>query len=191
MAKTVRSDFHAENLPPPEKNTRESGYGKLVFTSAGPSAAAVSLPVTVQGTVVTPACTDKDGDGYCNWGIGPKPTSCPATCKAEEDCDDSNAAIGACTFTQTTQAFVHVCREYLSSATYCPSSGQSCPAGYRAIASTTGCASTGKGKSKTIYWNYCARDFNSCGACPAGSVLAGNVTCGVGQVCSATTNQCG
>ena len=39
------------------------------------------------------ACLDVDGDGYYNWGIGPKPATCP-NCPDEEDCDDSSPLIG-------------------------------------------------------------------------------------------------
>lgn len=38
-------------------------------------------------------CADNDGDGYYNWGIGPKPATCP-NCPDEEDCDDSSPLIG-------------------------------------------------------------------------------------------------
>ncbi len=48
-------------------------------------------------------CTDADKDGYCFWGIGPKPSfrglvpktdTCSKDCKTEPDCDDSNPALG-------------------------------------------------------------------------------------------------
>jgi hypothetical protein len=39
-------------------------------------------------------CADKDKDGYCYWGIGPKPLTCSSNCKPEEDCDDSNPKLG-------------------------------------------------------------------------------------------------
>jgi len=40
-------------------------------------------------------CVDKDGDGYCNWGISKnKPSACPPTCKDAKDCDDSDPALG-------------------------------------------------------------------------------------------------
>jgi len=38
-------------------------------------------------------CLDKDGDGYYNWGIGPKPPHCPP-CPIQPDGDDSNAGLG-------------------------------------------------------------------------------------------------
>jgi C1A family cysteine protease len=43
----------------------------------------------------TIVCRDNDKDGYCNWGISEsKPESCPQSCQAERDCDDSNALLG-------------------------------------------------------------------------------------------------
>ena len=38
-------------------------------------------------------CADYDGDGYYNWGIGPKPMSCPI-CSDSIDSDDSSPLIG-------------------------------------------------------------------------------------------------
>jgi C1A family cysteine protease len=38
-------------------------------------------------------CSDSDGDGYYNWGIGTKPASYPS-CPSEEDGDDSNPNLG-------------------------------------------------------------------------------------------------
>jgi hypothetical protein len=38
-------------------------------------------------------CLDNDGDGYYNWGIGPKPAQCPP-CPDERDGDDNDAGIG-------------------------------------------------------------------------------------------------
>jgi hypothetical protein len=40
-------------------------------------------------------CVNKDGDGYCNWGISEtKPSTCPSSCKPEKDCDDLNPNLG-------------------------------------------------------------------------------------------------
>ncbi len=39
-------------------------------------------------------CVDLDSDGYYNWGIGPKPATCPDGCPDEEDCDDSRDDLG-------------------------------------------------------------------------------------------------
>ena len=38
-------------------------------------------------------CTDKDEDGYYNWGVGPKPDQCPS-CPDLPDGDDSNPCLG-------------------------------------------------------------------------------------------------
>lgn len=38
---------------------------------------------------------DKDGDGYYNWGIGPKPSGLPTFVPDDPDCDDSNPSIGS------------------------------------------------------------------------------------------------
>lgn len=39
-------------------------------------------------------CEDIDGDGYYNWGIGPKPANAPTNTPEEEDGDDSNPLLG-------------------------------------------------------------------------------------------------
>ena len=39
-------------------------------------------------------CEDFDGDGYFNWGIGPKPDDFPSWAETEEDGDDSNCLAG-------------------------------------------------------------------------------------------------
>ncbi|HLN18722.1 MAG TPA: C1 family peptidase, partial [Patescibacteria group bacterium] len=45
----------------------------------------------------TPArvCEDKDNDGYCFWGLGKKPDTCPTSCASKSimDCDDKNGSI--------------------------------------------------------------------------------------------------
>ncbi len=38
-------------------------------------------------------CTDTDNDGYCYWGIGEKPDTCPQCNDLVYDCDDSNETI--------------------------------------------------------------------------------------------------
>jgi C1A family cysteine protease len=64
-------------------------------------------PVTRQGhTNSEILCTDTDGDGYYNWGIGTKPAHCPAS-PASPDGDDSDPsrgpmnAFGYCTILAT------------------------------------------------------------------------------------------
>lgn len=55
----------------------------------------VSGPITsLQFTDNDIKCVDLDGDGYYNWGVGPKPASCPACVPNEEDGDDSNPNLG-------------------------------------------------------------------------------------------------
>ncbi len=58
-------------------------------------AQAIDYPIYVsnmgEGDIV---CEDKDGDGYYNWGIGPKPASCPSWVPDEEDGDDSDPNYG-------------------------------------------------------------------------------------------------
>lgn len=39
-------------------------------------------------------CEDADGDGFYYWGIGPKPSCCPAGVPDEPDGDDSNPLLG-------------------------------------------------------------------------------------------------
>jgi len=39
---------------------------------------------------IKPLCRDEDNDGYYNWGIGPKPSTCPICSLEEPDGDDSN-----------------------------------------------------------------------------------------------------
>ncbi len=41
-------------------------------------------------------CVDEDNDGLCNWGLSKnKPATCPSSCKAQKDCDDSNPNVGS------------------------------------------------------------------------------------------------
>ncbi len=41
------------------------------------------------------SCVDQDRDGYCQWGISHnKPETCPSSCQAQQDCDDSNPHAG-------------------------------------------------------------------------------------------------
>ncbi len=39
-------------------------------------------------------CEDADGDGYFNWGIGPRPSNIPSWAEMEEDGDDSDDTKG-------------------------------------------------------------------------------------------------
>ncbi len=40
------------------------------------------------------ACVDKDNDGYYNWGIGPKPSTCPDGCNDSADGNDNDPTLG-------------------------------------------------------------------------------------------------
>ena len=54
---------------------------------------ALTTPLTSLKTY-TVACNDKDGDGYYWWGIGAKPSTCPANSSNNRDADDSDPCIG-------------------------------------------------------------------------------------------------
>ena len=58
-------------------------------------------------------CADNDGDGYYNWGIGPKPATCP-NCPDEEDCDDSSPLVGP--YNEKYECMV-LCNNYVYSST--------------------------------------------------------------------------
>lgn len=77
-------------------NTGHNGY-QYVYMNA--------LDIELHGVMVPPitsyvysesnrACVDNDGDGYYNWGIGTKPSTCPLCSTNEEDGDDSNPSLG-------------------------------------------------------------------------------------------------
>lgn len=69
--------------------------GGYVYAIVNPNVINIPLsPITsLNYTNADIVCEDRDGDGYYNWGIGPKPATCP-TCPDEEDCDDSNPMFG-------------------------------------------------------------------------------------------------
>ncbi len=80
----------------------DDGYGKIRITSsyldpANTLFAYVNTPIPPSTESYTKLCEDKDKDGYCNWGIGAKPSSCSSSCAVEPDCDDSQSGIGVCT----------------------------------------------------------------------------------------------
>jgi C1A family cysteine protease len=75
----------------------ENGYGKFVFDlNQDVLASVVKTPITQPtSTKYNVVCTDSDGDGYCWWGIGKRPSDgCPVTLHLEEDGDDSNPLLG-------------------------------------------------------------------------------------------------
>jgi len=78
------------------EGSAENGYAyiKLDANNIG-EVSAIELPVK-SSTQRQISCVDEDKDNYCNWGISrDKPATCPASCKPEKDCDDSDAKKGA------------------------------------------------------------------------------------------------
>jgi len=91
------------------KNSWGEGFGETGYVR-------IKLPITDVGYINSPGgpftlptdhslwpsgfdgqikCVDKDSDSYCNWGISEtKPSICPAFCKPQKDCDDSNPNSG-------------------------------------------------------------------------------------------------
>jgi len=56
----------------------------------------VELPIADARKNYSINCVDGDGDNLCNWGISrDKPSTCPSSCKAQKDCDDSNSNLGS------------------------------------------------------------------------------------------------
>ena len=75
----------------------ENGYGKLFLDlNEDVLASVIKTPITQpSSTNYSVSCTDADGDGYCWWGIGKRPSDgCPVTSHLEEDGDDSNPLLG-------------------------------------------------------------------------------------------------
>jgi hypothetical protein len=74
--------------------TGVKGYTIIVKPLSDFSVSAYSIPPTSRlYTKDSIRCVDLDRDGYYNWGIGPKPATCPG-CREEEDCDDSRNDLG-------------------------------------------------------------------------------------------------
>ncbi len=73
----------------------EDGYFRIYTHECGIDrleVLAVVQPMTYGPT--ERLCYDADGDGYCNWGLGEKPSyGCPTCNDTVMDCDDSNASI--------------------------------------------------------------------------------------------------
>jgi hypothetical protein len=73
----------------------ENGYFRIAFGDSNIDnwfAYAAGIPISPTSKQVI--CTDDDHDGYCNWGLGSKPSSgCPSCSNTIEDCDDSNSTI--------------------------------------------------------------------------------------------------
>ncbi|MFH1642765.1 MAG: C1 family peptidase [Nanoarchaeota archaeon] len=75
----------------------QSGFGRVtVSTSDRYGTASLTQPyLATDPNQYLINCEDNDNDGYCNWGITVvMPDTCPATCNAAKDCDDSDPATG-------------------------------------------------------------------------------------------------
>jgi len=73
----------------------EYGYSRFKSITFR-SVTGIGVPLTLSNNPnLKISCIDKDNDGYCNWGISEKkPTTCPASCRTEKDCDDSDPNLG-------------------------------------------------------------------------------------------------
>lgn len=72
-------------------------YKASPYSRSSWSAFDLTKPDALVSQVYTDAdirCVDLDKDGYYNWGIGPKPETCPEGCPDEIDCDDNNNELG-------------------------------------------------------------------------------------------------
>lgn len=82
------------------KNSWGTGWGEAGYCRINLPLAEFSGSFRVMGPVTTLnnyeiTCVDQDNDTYCNWGISvTKPSSCPAHCRTEPDCDDSDPNLG-------------------------------------------------------------------------------------------------
>lgn len=73
----------------------ENGYAYVKLETSNIGGITVAKLPVKSSTQRQIACVDEDHDNYCNWGISKdKPSICPASCKAEKDCDDSDAQKG-------------------------------------------------------------------------------------------------
>ncbi|KPJ55820.1 MAG: hypothetical protein AMJ42_06195, partial [Deltaproteobacteria bacterium DG_8] len=75
-------------------NWGEDGYFRIFEGDAGIDSWFMGAVEPIPYGSKERLCTDNDGDGYCNWGIGEKPaTGCPVCNDTIMDCDDSNGSI--------------------------------------------------------------------------------------------------
>jgi len=75
-------EHHYQELPPRKAFVIPTDYHGFVYSDFN----------TFDSTDVV--IVDNDGDGYYNWGIGPKPQNCPP-CPNEPDADDNNSGLGS------------------------------------------------------------------------------------------------
>lgn len=74
----------------------EAGFFRIYAGQVGIDSMAVmsiSSPVPPSTQPQIKVCEDKDADGYCNWGLGTKPSADCPVCGSAEDCDDSNQGL--------------------------------------------------------------------------------------------------
>lgn len=74
------------------------GYVYVIFENCSQMGEIYSIltPIIIPGyTSANIVCEDNDGDGYYNWGIGPKPSNCPSWVLDIEDGDDSDINSGS------------------------------------------------------------------------------------------------
>ena len=73
------------------------GYCYVIFNNTQRQIGNISfsLPIIRAGhTDAEIICEDRDGDGIYNWGIGPKPATCPNQTQMKGDGDDSDPLLG-------------------------------------------------------------------------------------------------
>lgn len=70
----------------------ESGFFRIYAGTSQIAWSAVSIESPIPPIAVNVTCEDEDNDGYCNWGLGSKPLTCPA-CSEIRDCNDVNPSI--------------------------------------------------------------------------------------------------
>ncbi len=74
-------------------NWGENGYFRILVGDSGIDTRylhTIGLPIPPIRNVVR-LCNDNDNDGYCNWGLGEKPSNCPVCHAKIMDCDDSDS----------------------------------------------------------------------------------------------------
>lgn len=67
-------------------NLNDVGWQAYGMTDVSIRAPTQMVPVNAAAPAVV--CEDKDYDRFCNWGTGPKPSTCPSTCFDVPDGDD-------------------------------------------------------------------------------------------------------
>lgn len=76
----------------------DNGYGYIVCNITNPIVGYITFvktPIYSKNYYENNRlCEDRDGDGYYNWGIGDKPSTCPDCALDEEDGDDSDPTVG-------------------------------------------------------------------------------------------------